>query len=166
MLVEIREAKVDDAESIASVHVLTWQAAYEGIVPAQFLKDLSVAARTEAWRKALEKGRIRVLLAHLGNVPVGWIAFGACRDADKDAQWAEVEAFYVLPAFWGKGVGRRLSDASRTVLREAGYQNVALWVLAENHRARVFYERAGFIPDGTSKSIEIGAAVLLSLIHI
>jgi GNAT superfamily N-acetyltransferase len=163
MLVEIREANADDAEAIASVHVLTWQAAYEGIMPAQFLKDLSVTARTEGWRKALEKGRIRMLLAHASNVPAGWVAFGACRDADKDSQWAEVEAFYVLPAFWRQGVGRRLSDAARAMLHDTGYQNVALWVLAENHRARAFYERAGFTPDGTSKSIEMGGVVLEEL---
>lgn len=163
MLIEIREARADDAEAIASVHVATWQAAYEGIVPAQFLTALSVEARTEGGRKALEKGRIRVLLAHAGNVPVGWICFGACRDADKDSQWAEVEAFYVLPAFWGQGVGRRLNDAARAVLREAGYKNVALWVLAENLRAKAFYERVGFVADGASKSIEIGGASLAEL---
>ena len=101
-----------------------------------------------------------MLLAHVANVPVGWIAFGACRDSDKDSQWAEVEAFYVLPAFWGQGVGRRLNDAVRPVLLDAGYKNVALWVLAENHRAKAFYERVGFVADGAGKSIEIGGASL------
>jgi GNAT superfamily N-acetyltransferase len=163
MRIDIREATAGDAEAIAAIHVPTWQAAYEGIVPAEFLRNLSVAARTEGWRKALEKGRIRVLLAHAGNVPVGWIAFGACRDADKDSQWAEVEAFYVLPAFWGQGVGKRLSDAARAVLGDAGYKSVALWVLAENHRAKAFYERVGFVADGAGKSIEIGGTSLSEL---
>jgi ribosomal protein S18 acetylase RimI-like enzyme len=163
MLIEIREASAEDAEAIATVHVTTWQAAYEGIVPAQFLNELSVTARAEGWRKALETGRIRVLLAIVGNAIAGWLSFGGCRDADKDSQWAEVEAFYVHPALWGKGVGRRLSDAVRALLLEAGYTNVALWVLSENQRAIAFYQRIGFAHDGSSKSINIGGVLLTEL---
>jgi hypothetical protein len=33
-------------------------------------------------------------------------------------------------------------------LGEAGYVRVVLWVLADNARARRFYDKAGFAPDG------------------
>ncbi|WP_183143320.1 GNAT family N-acetyltransferase [Paraburkholderia sp.] len=163
MSIEVREANVEDAEAIATVHVATWQAAYIGIIPEQFLNDLTVTGRTAGWQKALGSGRIRVLLAHTGNMLVGWVAFGRCRDEDKDGQWAEVEAFYVLPSWWGKGVGRSLSDAAQTRLRDAGYKHVALWVLAENHRAIAAYQKLGFAHDGTSKSAQIGGASLVEL---
>jgi RimJ/RimL family protein N-acetyltransferase len=32
----------------------------------------------------------------------------------------------------------------------AGYQAITLWVLRDNQRARRFYERAGFLPDGAT----------------
>ena len=32
----------------------------------------------------------------------------------------------------------------------AGYSSIALWVLRDNRRARRFYERAGFAPDGAT----------------
>jgi hypothetical protein len=32
----------EDAETIATIHVHTWQTAYEGVVPAQFLHFVSV----------------------------------------------------------------------------------------------------------------------------
>ena len=32
----------------------------------------------------------------------------------------------------------------------AGYSSVTLWVLRDNRRARRFYERAGFAPDGAT----------------
>ena len=35
-------------------------------------------------------------------------------------------------------------------LTETGYPRVVLWVLADNARARRFYERAGFVPDGVT----------------
>jgi RimJ/RimL family protein N-acetyltransferase len=31
-----------------------------------------------------------------------------------------------------------------------GYLSITLWVLRDNHRARRFYERAGFAPDGAT----------------
>jgi GNAT superfamily N-acetyltransferase len=57
-------------------------------------------------------------------VLVGWIAFGRSRDEDKDSQWAEVEAFYVLPSWWSKGVGRRLSKS--VVRRLLNFVTIAL----------------------------------------
>ena len=35
--------------------------------------------------------------------------------------------------------------------RERRFQRVTLWVLAGNERARGFYEKAGFTPDGGEK---------------
>jgi len=161
MPIEIREATSEDAELIAKIHVLSWQAAYADIIPGPFLENLSVAARTQGWRKSLEAGRLRVLLAYVEQAAVGWIAFGASRDADKDGTWAEVEALYILPAAWGQGVGKCLSDAARHILEAAGYANVMLWVLSENQRARAFYQHIGFVCDESSKAIEIGGAPLI-----
>jgi RimJ/RimL family protein N-acetyltransferase len=36
----------------------------------------------------------------------------------------------------------------------AGYLSVTLWVLRDNRRARRFYERAGFAPDGASNVLD------------
>ena len=155
MPVEIREATVEDAEAIATVHVISWQSAYRGIMSEKFLSELSVEARSNMWQKSLRAGKPRVLVAYADEAIVGWIAFGACRDADKDSAWAEVEALYVLPEFWSKGIGKRLSNSARQLLRSAGYSFVALWVLSENHHARAFYERICFTHDDSNKVISI-----------
>jgi hypothetical protein len=41
----IRQAILEDAEAIAKVHVASWQAAYKGLMPAEFLASLSVERR-------------------------------------------------------------------------------------------------------------------------
>ncbi|PCE23311.1 hypothetical protein BWP39_26920 [Paraburkholderia acidicola] len=157
---KIREATLEDAEAIATVHVASWQAAYKGIMPEQFLKTLSIEARAATWRKLLQAGTPHVLVAQVDETIIGWTACGACRDKDKDNNWAEIEALYVLPEFWRKGIGGRLSDAARQLLHTAGYSFATLWVLSENHHARAFYDRNGFAQDDSSKLIQIGGVQL------
>lgn len=85
MLVEIREATVEDANAIATVHVDSWQAAYRGILPEGYLANLSVMRRTEAWHHFIVAGKPRVLVAHADAdaddhadaAIIGWVAFGA-----------------------------------------------------------------------------------------
>ncbi|RAS15793.1 GNAT family N-acetyltransferase [Paraburkholderia bryophila] len=163
MTVEIREATYSDAETIARIHVLSWQAAYRGIMPEAFLERLFVEARLGMWQKSFQSGKLKVLLAYSDEAVVGWIAFGACRDADKDETWAEVEALYILPEFWRRGIGERLSESACSLLRSAGFSFVALWVLSENHRARGFYHRIGFDHDDSSKCITVGGTPLTEI---
>jgi GNAT superfamily N-acetyltransferase len=60
----------------------------------------------------------------------------------------ELYALYVTPAWWSTGTGRALMGQVLTSLEAEGYMRVVLWVLADNARARRFYERAGFAADG------------------
>ena len=46
----IRKATVDDAYGIASVHVRSWQVAYRGHMPDDFLDRLDVEKRMNMWR--------------------------------------------------------------------------------------------------------------------
>lgn len=57
---------------------------------------------------------------------------------------AELYAIYVLPGFWSAGAGRALITEVLAQARAARYAAINLWVLADNARARRFYERAGF----------------------
>ena len=65
----------------------------------------------------------------------------------------ELYALYVAPAWWSTGTGRALMGHVLTALGADGYPRAILWVLADNARARRFYERAGFTPDGSTNVI-------------
>jgi RimJ/RimL family protein N-acetyltransferase len=41
-------------------------------------------------------------------------------------------------------------DAALAALRSAGFRRAVLWTLTGNARARRFYEKAGFAPDGAT----------------
>ena len=64
----------------------------------------------------------------------------------------EIQALYLLPGFWGHGVGRLLMDEGVRRLAEAGRREIVLWVLATNLRARRFYEAGGWRSDGSTKT--------------
>jgi RimJ/RimL family protein N-acetyltransferase len=59
---------------------------------------------------------------------------------------------YVVPDAWGSGVAGALHDAALEAIPDC--PEVRLWVLDENHRARRFYERRGWRPNGESRRVE------------
>ncbi|MGE5290757.1 MAG: GNAT family N-acetyltransferase, partial [Micromonosporaceae bacterium] len=68
-------------------------------------------------------------------------------------------ACYVLPRWWGTGIGGKLLAHATGSLEAAGRADITLWVLEENYRARRFYESRGFQPDGKQKILDLGAPV-------
>ncbi len=79
-----------------------------------------------------------------------WPFTGELTAAGVAGETGELYAIYLHPDWWSAGVGRALTETVLTTLREAGYRRVVLWTLTGNVRARRFYERAGFTPDGTT----------------
>lgn len=162
--VTIRVAGATDAAGIAAVHVRSWQEAYAGIVPADYLESLDVTARTGSWTDHLRHGPedgVRTWVAQAGERVIGFVSVGPSRDEDASRGDREIYSIYLDPGMWGHGVAR---DLMRTVLTELGDRTrLSLWVLAANERARHFYRRHGFHPDGVERLEEIGGAELLEV---
>jgi hypothetical protein len=49
MILTVRRAELRDAAGIAAVHVASWQEAYRGLLPQEYLESLSVRDRIETW---------------------------------------------------------------------------------------------------------------------
>lgn len=157
---EIRPATTADVRGVATVHVDTWREAYKDIVPREYLAALDVVTRAERWLKTLTAGTPCVLVAVVNDAVVGWIAYGPSRDDDLESRCAEIEAIYVAPAFWNRGIGTALMSEASERLYAEGYSEVTLWVLKDNKSAQSFYVQRGFQTDGSAKVIEIGGAAL------
>ncbi|WP_205826142.1 GNAT family N-acetyltransferase [Microbispora catharanthi] len=154
----IRRAEPADAEAIAAVHVRSWQAAYPGLMPEAYLDGLTPAMRLPVWERLLGESsppRTEVLVAEADGSVAGFAALGPGRDDDVDpASVAEISAIYLMPEVWGTGVGGRLMAAALDGLATAGYEQATLWVVDGNARARRFYERGGWRPDGAAQRDE------------
>lgn len=75
-------------------------------------------------------------------------------------------SLYVLPEEFRKGYGGTLLSYVSKVLKENGYSNIYLWVLEENQRARNFYEKMGFQPNGDRIIQSIGGKDCMEIRYI
>lgn len=153
----VRRATLADADAIGLVHVRSWQSAYRGTIPQDYLDGLDPVRRSQVWRRIIEeadpsRGGALVAVAEGGGI-TGFTGFGPSRDSDADPRvTGEVSSIYAAPDAWGTGTGRALMGSAVAELARLGYADASLWVLDANERARRFYALAGWKPDGAVKT--------------
>jgi ribosomal protein S18 acetylase RimI-like enzyme len=154
----VRPARVEDAEAIAHVHVATWRAAYAHAVPAETLARVDVAERAEAWHRFLV-GDSATFVGEVDAAIRGFVNVGASRE---EPGVGELFSIYVLPEAWGTGLATALIERGEEELRARGFASATLNVLADNPRARRFYERQGWVRGETFRSTFLGHDVELA----
>jgi GNAT superfamily N-acetyltransferase len=154
----IRQAELADGKAIAAIHVRSWQAAYQGLIPQHYLDGLNPSQRQPVWKRLLAETswpRKGILVAEVDGSVAGFAGLGPTRDQDEDpATIAEITAIYLAPGVWGAGIGSRLMTTALETFAQAGYEQATLWVLDTNVRARRFYETKGWHSDGSVKQDE------------
>ncbi|MDQ2680955.1 MAG: GNAT family N-acetyltransferase [Candidatus Eremiobacteraeota bacterium] len=142
MTVIVRIADLSDADSIARVHVASWEDAYRGIVPDAVIDARTVDVRRAQWIENLSKGDSITLVAcdERGTIQ-GFASARLLNDTDDKFQ-SYLHTLYVRPETQNRGVGRQLLQAIATRLRDCGARNLALRTLRLGH-VRVFYEHLG-----------------------
>jgi len=156
----LRAATPDDAGEVANVHVHSWQAAYRGLMPDEFLDGLRPEDRARRYTfgssdplqpatiVAVDEGAIR-----------GFATTGHALGTDRH-EGGELYGLYVDPPSWGSGVGRALIAAARARLCRQGFTEACLWVLVANDRAERFYRADGWVSDGTRRVADVHGLVV------
>ncbi|MEU9911120.1 GNAT family N-acetyltransferase [Streptomyces sp. NPDC051001] len=146
-----------DCDRVAEIRVRGWQSAYRGLMPQRYLDALSVREDAERRRERLRRsdGSVVNLVAEQDGELFGWAAHGPYREGEVRTGDAELYAIYVDPGRYGAGIGHALLQESVRRCTAAGHDRMYLWVLKGNVRARAFYERAGFWPDGAEEPFEV-----------
>lgn len=152
--IHIRRATENEAREIAEIHVESLRTGYRGFLPTSYLDALSVDQYEESWRRQLRvlPAERRPWIAEIQGRAVAFVAAGPSRDDDAERYVAEVYDIFVDPDCWDRGIGRTLLKHVERDLRQRGYAEITLWCHAGNEKARAFYEKAGWKPDGTSKT--------------
>ena len=147
---QIRPASPDDALAIETIRVRGWRSAYRHVFPAAELDGLPIDPERWRSRTAVPPPGWTTIVCEEDLRVVGFASTGPSRDEDG---LGELYAIYVDPDAWSSGAGRALMiEAEATLARE--YGAALLWVLEDNPRARNFYERSGWAPDGVRKAEE------------
>lgn len=138
---EIRYITKDDNPlEISKIYEKSWKYAYKGIIAQDYLDSIP----TGQWVNNLNKAGLNslVLIDH-GEI-IGTASFCKSR-REKYSDYGEVVSIYFLPDYIGNGYGRLLLNKCIDELQQSGFNKVLLWVFEDNHRARKFYEKYGFI---------------------
>ncbi|MBW7477101.1 GNAT family N-acetyltransferase [Paenibacillus oenotherae] len=150
----VRLAVYSDRSELAFVHAESYRSAYRGIMPQHFLDQITADKQEIYYEQALRAGKEQIGLLLLSGRIIGYITVDGGKEEDMDASgYGEIRGLYLLEDSRGKGLGKLLLDWGINRLRESGYSDAFLWVLAKNTSARSFYERAGFQFDGKERAI-------------
>jgi len=157
----IRTATLLDAPAIARVQVDSWRETYRGIVPDEFLANLSYERPEQMWRRGLENpdwAGVILVSEVTGNGVVGFVAGGPPQEPEEGFA-CQLWAIYLLQAHQGKGLGRQLFTRFSEAMLSRGNPSMFLWVLAENPTVK-FYQHLGGV-EVREKEVEIGGKKLL-----
>jgi tRNA dimethylallyltransferase len=138
----LRAAGPEDAEAVFQIQREASLAGLAHIYPPERYPYPAEEVRRH-WREALANGVTRVVVAEQGGRVLGF----ASRTRDR------LDGLYVVPDAWGSGLAGRLHDEALRGIAASGEPVARLWVLEHNGRARRFYERRGWTPDGTERVV-------------
>ena len=141
-LVEIRDARPEDAAGIARVHIDAWRDAYAALLPADHLAGLDYAKRGMDWARILARPRMtqHTLVAQVEGDIVGFCGFGPVRSGPTEG---EIYGLYIAGDWHEQGIGRNLIARAFDVLRNRGFTSAVIWCLERNFAGRGFYARCG-----------------------
>jgi len=140
MTVEIRAAKLEDAYEIGHIHVECWCETYTGIIPQEYLDQISIEKRRDIWREVIGKSQT-VFVAIYNDKVVGFANGEKNRYPELKAA-GELYAIYLLACHHRQNIGKRLFQAVHDDLSARQLRPLITWVL-ERNPACGFYEKIG-----------------------
>lgn len=154
----IRPARANDAPAIREIAAAAWREVHAPIVGAERVEAvLDDWYAPEGLREAAA-GDAPFVVAEIDGTIAGFAQ--GHRDGDDSALFHLVR-IYVRPDRWGEGVGTALLGRVAEAARERGADRMRLGVMAENDRARRFYEARGFerVGDRRDDRLDVTAVV-------
>ena len=149
MTVEYRLAGTDDAAALSKLGTETFTATFGHLYQPDDLTAFLVNHGEEQWRAELADPGFSVLIAEEDGQAVGYAKVGPPHlPFEPRGVAVELRQLYVLQPWHGTGVAEAMM---RWVIDEAerrGGNDLYLSVFVDNHRARKFYERWGFVAEG------------------
>lgn len=157
MSITMRRATPEDAEGLARVHIQTWQETYRGIMPNEYLDNLSseFQTRAEKWREGLSDPHNpgTTILAERDQKILGFCNCGPDRG---DSGNGEFRAINIINDGKRQGIGTQFMQLMARDLTDQGFTSGLLWVAEGNTPAIKFYKKLGGQQKGTKTELRFG----------
>ena len=151
----------DDYAAVSDIYEQSWRYAYKGIIPQDYLDSIPEGR----WVNGINANGRTDIGAFEGDRIVGTASFCTSR-WKKFPERGEIVSIYLLPEYICRGIGAGLLEKCIEELEWEGFRSIILWVLEENVRARLFYEKHGFTATSEVMSDSIGGRELREVMYI
>ena len=151
----IRKAVINEAHDFALCKIRAWQSAYRGIIPDEYLNNMSVEKYAELYKKWMENPNAEYYFAMCNDEIAGILVLSKCDNDDKQNA-GDITAIYLLEPYWNKGYGRIMMNYAINRLKSLLYEEITIWSLEKNARAHEFFEKFGFALDGKKMEMNWG----------
>lgn len=146
MSITYRDGTPADAEAVASMFARCFTETFGDLYRPEDLSDFLASRNAARFGQELADGRHCFRLAEEDGELAGYLILGPPEiPVETPPETVEINQLYVLAPWQGAGVAAALMNWALATARESGAQHVQLSVFVDNHRARRFYERYGFV---------------------
>ena len=143
----VRNAKLEDMKQLGYIMSVSFRTAFSEFVTKQTLEACAQEDNCTALLESIyREGNMHFLIGET----TGMLVWQEVEDS------AEIVAIHSLPESWGTGLGYAMLTVA---LKQIGNRSVFLWAFKENKRARRFYEKHGFLWDGSERVSEFDGAL-------
>lgn len=150
MSVDYRKATPDDAAALAELGARTFTHTFGHLYQPSDLEIFLQNHTPDNWEKELNDPAFEVRVAEQDGRMVGYVKLGPPHlPFEPRGEAAELRQLYVVEELKGQGVADALINWVIERARDKRADYLYLSVFTENHRARRFYEKYGFEPEGT-----------------
>ena len=136
------------------VHWKSWHETYVGLMPDDYLKNITLDKCIEMAHKWPQN----TFLLKLNEKTVGFCCVGESADPEGAT---EIVAIYLLKEYQGKKLGYALLN--NIILEHAKNEKIVLWVLESNEKAISFYNKFGFSFNGNRKQLPFGMELQMEM---
>ena len=144
-IINIRKAKAGDANTLAFIQTESWKSAFNRILSKEDLDRYTDVNRAiTLYSKLLNENIGNGFILTIDENPYCIAYWDKTRDDEMEG-YSEIICIHSLCDNWGKGYGTEMMNHILSDIKNSGFSKVMLWVFKENHRARKFYEKHGFV---------------------
>jgi diamine N-acetyltransferase len=149
MSATFRMAGTDDAPQLSRLGAETFTETFGHLYDPSDLALFLTNHGEDQWRQELADPEFAVLIVEEDNQAIGYAKIGPPHlPFEPRGVAVELRQFYVVEPWQGRGLADQMMQWVIDEAERRGGNDLYLSVFVDNHRARKFYERWGFVAEG------------------